>query len=472
MPPKAAVVRRTRRKGDGGTGSSCDDSEASSMKKKCFSPVKTGAVKASGATGGKGVGSAVGVSSPSGEVGVPPALQEAGAVGGKPEEHCFAVPQSVLMSDVCFSSGEEVEVVKAAAARRKRRSGSGGVVSFGSASSCIDKTKALTSQLLSILMDEHKVVGTLPREVLEVAGEYERLVMNLVGENERLRGRLDVLSRGGSAAVGSVVSPAGPTAVPGPMVSASIERPIKPVETWAATVKAKDGNISAKEVVKKVVSEVGPSLGVRVHEVKALRGGGAIIRTPSVAERAKIVGNERFDEVGLSVSVVDRLGPKVVVVGVESVITPEEFMSELFTHNFKGRMTQEEFSKGVRFAGGAWKAEQDKTTNVVLEGVSRITDSLLSVGRCYIKWFSFRVRPLDVVPCCYRCLGFDHRVRECRLRRDVCRRCGCEGHRSDTCTNALNCRNCAFRGKPSGHRMMSEACPVYCAMVARANARH
>lgn len=53
---------------------------------------------------------------------------------------------------------------------------------------------------------------------------------------------------------------------------------------------------------KKVVE---PNLGVRVHEVKEVRDGGAIIRTPSVAERENIVANTKLIDVGLEVSIND-----------------------------------------------------------------------------------------------------------------------------------------------------------------------
>lgn len=48
----------------------------------------------------------------------------------------------------------------------------------------------------------------------------------------------------------------------------------------------------------KVMKEVGTHLNVRVHEVKALKSGGAIIRTSSVADREKVANNAKFKEAG------------------------------------------------------------------------------------------------------------------------------------------------------------------------------
>jgi len=147
-------------------------------------------------------------------------------------------------------------------------------------------------------------------------------------------------------------------------------------------------------------------------------------------------------------------------------------MSDLHELNLKDKMSLESFKKEVKMVSKPLAAATDGAVNVVLEGAGLAMQTLLDVGRCYVKWFSFRVRSYDPVVGCFRCLGFDHKVAECRAKEDVCRRCGQMGHRVAQCSNALNCRNCAFKGKPSDHLMMSPACPVYGAIVARANARH
>lgn len=304
--------------------------------------------------------------------------------------------------------------------------------------------------------------------------------MGLLAENERLRGRLDVYQSKAAVLSAAVPRPSalGPAPrVPVPVVAAAavpVAVPAatpKPVETWSVVVRGKQGATS-KEVINKVVEQVGPTLGVRVHELKPLRNGGAVIRTPSVVERQKVVANTKFGEVGLEVTVGDKLGPRVVVRGVHSEISSDEFMSELFEMNLKEKMSAEAFKKSVRLVTGPWKGKTGGQINVVLEGSEKAMEFLLNVGRVYIKWFSFVVRSQETVPVCYRCLGFDHRVRDCRMKEDVCRICGLGGHLSSHCQNMPHCRNCAFRGLPAEHLMLSSACPTYAAMVARANARH
>ncbi|KAH8361995.1 hypothetical protein KR200_005409 [Drosophila serrata] len=137
---------------------------------------------------------------------------------------------------------------------------------------------------------------------------------------------------------------------------------------------------------------VAPSLGVRVHEVGELRrGGGAIIRTPSVGELQKVVHSRKFAEVGLNVAKNAVEKPRMVVYDVDTAIGPEEFMKELLDNNFDDEMTPEEYKKAVHLVTKPWSVTDGATINVTLEVNGRAM-AKLDVGRVYIKWFSFRCR--------------------------------------------------------------------------------
>lgn len=339
------------------------------------------------------------------------------------------------------------------------------------AHSAIGRMKAVTTELNRVLL-EGRLDSETAMKILSQVGRYEEVLMTVVGENERLRGRLDVLDAAGGTP--SVREPrVVESSLAKPPFALLTHAPVapKPVETWSVVVRSKTAAVP-KEVVHKVVNQVGPTLGVRVHEVKEVRSGGAVIRTPSVAERERIARNPKFGEVGLEVSVNEKLGPRVVVQRVHSEITLDEFMGDLYEMNLKDVMTPEAFKRGIKLVSRPWKVGTGGAVDVILEGHGNAMESLLNVGRCYIKWFSFRVRSHDLIPSCFRCLGFDHMVRECRMSKEVCRRCGQSGHVSFRCNNSPHCRNCAFKGLPSGHLMMSEACPTYSTLVARARARH
>lgn len=368
------------------------------------------------------------------------------------------------------SDSAEAGFVPAAAVPVVGRSGAG--VGGVAGDSAVVRLKEVTSSLMAVVFDA-KVEHGVARQIVDHVGRYEVMLMSLVAENERLKGRLEVFGTRGVGAQ-SAALPAVPAMAPPVAAPACVPAPVpaqKPVETWSVVVRSKQPSTS-KEVIERVVREVGPTLGVRVHEVRPARGGGAVIRTPSVAERERMAANSKFAEVGLEVSVGEKRGTGVVVSRVNSEFTPDEFMGDLYELNLKDRMTPEAFKKGVRIVSRPWKVGAGGSVDIVLEGDGSAMQSLLDVGRCYVKWFSFRVRALDPVSSCFRCLGFDHRVSDCRLKENVCRRCGQLGHWANKCSNALNCRNCAFKGLPSGHHMMSAVCPVYSAIVARAKARH
>lgn len=337
----------------------------------------------------------------------------------------------------------------------------------------LEACKRITEELLDVVMSEG-VDKKLGRQIVAFSSKYEMLLLKIMMENERLKGRNEAAgnncmrshaplnagidSRSRSTREVAVRD----TGVP-PVVSP------KPVETWSVVVRGRNGATS-EEVVQKVVKEVGPSLGVRVHEVKPLRDGGAVVRTPSVAEREKIAANSKFKEVGLDVTVKDKL-PRLVVQRVHPEITPEDLMSDLYSLNLVSSMSLECFKSTVRIMSKPWKATGGPV-NVVIEGPQEVIQTLLDIGRVYIKWFSFVVRQHDTVPNCFRCLSFDHMVRDCRMKEAVCRLCGKGGHVATHCENDVCCRNCSFKGRPSGHLMMSMACPLYATLVARAGARH
>lgn len=102
-----------------------------------------------------------------------------------------------------------------------------------------------------------------------------------------------------------------------PPIVPMVEGAAKPVETWAVNVASSNKQLTGKEVATKVMKDNGPHLNVRVNEVKALKGDGTVIRTPSDAEREKVASKKKFKETGLVVKVEERLF---------TALSPETFM--------------------------------------------------------------------------------------------------------------------------------------------------
>ncbi|KAH8274376.1 hypothetical protein KR026_006902, partial [Drosophila bipectinata] len=113
--------------------------------------------------------------------------------------------------------------------------------------------------------------------------------------------------------------------------AAPVPAPRKPRDTWSAVVSSKDPKLTGKEVAEKVRREIAPTLGVRLHEVRGLARGGAIIRTPSSGEIKRVVASRKFGEIGLEVKPNTAQLPKLIVQDVATQIAPEEFMEEFGT---------------------------------------------------------------------------------------------------------------------------------------------
>nr|AMS38360.1 hypothetical protein [Bactrocera tryoni] len=457
--------------GSGSCGGSANVASAEKVVTRAGSPRNVGGVE-----GGSGCcgGSAIVATTEKAVARTGSSRNEGGSGSGS-----VAHPSSTVGKGVGVAKEGAAKVVTRVASGNKegtRALPRGAVVVGGGAVSHVAAAKRITGELNELVFEAKNFDAGTAKGLMELASKYEALLMTVITENAHLRGQVDALrgSCGGHSSTPSrsMPAPSAPMpAPPAPVLDAITPVTPKPVETWSVVVRSKGPATSSKEVIKKVVKEVGPSLGVRVHEVRPIKGGGAVIRTPSVLERERVANNKKFEEVGLDVSVNRKLGRRVVVQGVHTEIPHEEFMEDLLRLNLKDFSPASQRTD-VRMVSRPWKVAADGSTNVVLEGTDKLMSALLETGRCYIKWFSFRVRPDSPVAGCFRCMGFDHRVAECRAKADVCRRCGQEGHKAASCVNAPHCRNCEFKGRPAGHLMMSAVCPIYCGIVERALARH
>ena len=312
----------------------------------------------------------------------------------------------------------------------------------------VDELKATTGQLHKNLMEEvgrGQVPAAVASMTLDAMNNIEKLLIKVIRESERLKGENEVLRQ--RPAVPAAPAVAASVGVVPPVAAPRLR---KPVETWSAVVRSKD-EATTEEVMKKVLKEVAPSLGVRVHEIRPIKNGGAVIRTPSVAEREKVVKNAAFKEAGLEVVANKPKGVKVAIHKVERDVATEQFMKELHSVNFEKTCSFEEFKKEVRLVSKPWTVSAgNETLTVIIEGPAKLMSQMLDIGIAYVLHHNYRVREMDLIACCFRCYGTDHRVKDCRRKSDVCRQCGQMGHRAGQCSNQLNCRDCALRGLPSG----------------------
>lgn len=92
-------------------------------------------------------------------------------------------------------------------------------------------------------------------------------------------------------------------------------------------------------------------------------------------------------------------------------------------------------------------------------------NELLQSQHIKIGWVNCRVRRRIDVQRCYKCLGYGHTRRECKgpERRDLCWRCGQNGHKAGNCESSPRCVLCAGRedARRSDHVPGSGTCKTY-----------
>ncbi|KAH8395745.1 hypothetical protein KR222_000701, partial [Zaprionus bogoriensis] len=155
----------------------------------------------------------------------------------------------------------------------------------------------------------------------------------------------------------------------------------KPVETWSAIVTSSDPTVSGKQVADKVRSEVAPALGVRVHEVRELKRGGAVIRTPSASDLRKVENKRKFTEVGLEVEPNRGSRSRITVFDVDTAISPENFMQKLYENHFKEGFSPAAFQKMVHLESKPWSVTEGARVNLTLECDEKAQAELENTGR-------------------------------------------------------------------------------------------
>ena len=184
-----------------------------------------------------------------------------------------------------------------------------------------------------------------------------------------------------------------------------------------------------------------------------------MIETASDRDRKRLIGSSTFREVGLRAAEPKRIDPRVVIYGVPCTLSDDELMSSLHGKNLSGAGCIAEFKQRAGVVR-RWGGEGARVSNVIVQLPLASRDQLLADGRVYVNWNSYRIGAYERVPRCFPCMGYGHRVKDCRSE-PLCFRCSRPGHLASTCKAPERCNNCHARKLPSGHSVASKACPEY-----------
>lgn len=205
------------------------------------------------------------------------------------------------------------------------------------------------------------------------------------------------------------------------------------------------------------------SLGVGVNGVRKCRDGGVAISVESAREREVMEGAIRALGDDYSVSEPRRRDPQLRLVGVVAELADARLEEALLRQN-EGLLQcvpgAERSIKVVRRI----KGRNAGLNNVVVSVSAGVWRALLE-RRVRLGYQVVVARDQSPLMQCYRCLGFSHRVAECRAPAPRCGYCAGE-HDTRACSARggapPRCTNCAARRAPDqGHPAYSADCPEW-----------
>jgi len=175
-----------------------------------------------------------------------------------------------------------------------------------------------------------------------------------------------------------------------------------------------------------------------------------VLETTSAAEVQRILDDDRLKERGLKASKIITRKPRIIFYNVpREIVDGERFYGCLCEQNemkdWHDRLKEEMsmlFMRGNR---------EHQNVNVVFEVSPGLRKHLLSKGRVFLKWSSCRVTDFIEISRCFRCQAFGHVAKFCKAPKEVCRRCGEEGHKMNVCQGPLSCRLCKKGGRKADH---------------------
>lgn len=330
------------------------------------------------------------------------------------------------------------------------------------------RMRAISAKLRDFLhADENTVSLKVCKRVLDSVCDMEDLLIEILLENERLGGIIEAGHASGvsgerekEASYASISARhAGPTS--GARMQERTNVNASASEKHAVVVRSNDEQMTSMKIKEKVLKDIQPNLQVRVNAVRMLRSGGIAIEAASEKELTQIKSCGLFDKAGLTVAAPKKIGPKVIMYDVPREMATKDLMSGMYEKNLKDVLSENEMKQGATLVSRGGKKDS-VVENVIVELPGKAWRHLVNVGRVYVGWYAFKVRAFEVVPQCFGCYGFGHRLKECKEGSRLCKKCGQAGHVQNACkSDRESCRNCKVRKQDSNHSVMSTECPEY-----------
>lgn len=123
---------------------------------------------------------------------------------------------------------------------------------------------------------------------------------------------------------------------------------------------------------------------------------------------------------------------------------PEKEIPACMRKQHQDRLNQNDVA-AIKFCFRTGRKDQEET-NWVMEvpPPPQVREKLLQ-GKIFISWNACKVRDYIAVSRCYKCQGYGHVAKYCRVSYEICAHCEESGHSTRECPNKENnpsCVNC------------------------------
>jgi hypothetical protein len=200
--------------------------------------------------------------------------------------------------------------------------------------------------------------------------------------------------------------------------------------------------------------------GIQVTSVKKISGNGLVVETTKPEGIKAFTENAKLKEAGLKTSTPSRRLPRVILYDVPRDIPEKEILACMRKQN-QDRLDEADIA-AIKFCFRTGRKDSEET-NWVMEVPPKVREKLVT-GKIFISWNACKVRDYISVSRCFKCQGFGHVAKYCRVNYDICAHCAESGHSTKQCCGKdknASCVNCRKAGKKGDHAASSVECPMY-----------
>lgn len=334
---------------------------------------------------------------------------------------------------------------------------------LGGEGSVPDFVKSVRSDLEKYIFNEnHKVNNQAKQVILGMFAKVEDLVNQLHVDNTNLLTKVDLLKNNVQSNL------------PLPMSYAEVAKSVMNIpenkkKEFKLIIKPRNDNecIDSDQVKRTLIRELDSEKdNLRIKGIKKLKDKAVVLELDNSMD-LDVVKNKLGESAKLSTIVPGRIRPRIIVYDVQKNIPDDSFIQNMVNKNLKELGDKDEVCREVKVLfkmKATGKYRDNSRNNVVISVSGRIYKQLISQGRIFIGFDSYRVQEFVSVARCFKCQGYRHTSVVCKRDSEVCGYCAETGHSYKDCKNKEGppcCVNCKMRKKDDKHEANSKQCQEY-----------